>query len=117
MKFTEILNQTLQYWPSEISITDASNVDDDSGSFPKLSNHWDNAEFITKNEPEWVDLMVWAIFCGLHRLAIREYKKGESSIIVHDLDKYYVAERFEESLFIKDSLAYKLIGEEYINDL
>tara|TARA_A200000113_G_scaffold206639_1_gene203707 strand:+ start:284 stop:430 length:147 start_codon:yes stop_codon:yes gene_type:complete len=42
--------------------------------------------------------MVWAIFCGLHKLAIETLKSGGNEISIKNIDRRYVEYKFSESL-------------------
>ncbi len=99
MNFQQIYLDTVKYWPNEILISDAHLVDSDSGSFPTLSKLWDEVEYKTATLGIWTDLMVWAIFCGLHKLAIDRHQKQELKILTTDVDLEYVKRKFEENFF------------------
>ena len=118
MHFTEIYDQTIQLWPSEISIEDGRDVAMDGGIFPSLNQHWSEIEIKTEHENEWTKLMVWAISCGLHKLACIKFSKGSKVIKVEDIDLPYVAYKFEEGLYLKENdSSYKDIRGQYKNDL
>jgi hypothetical protein len=117
MIFTEIFKSSLKYWPIEIDISDGIDVDSDSGNFRILSNYWDKAEKDSETESEDIQLMIWAIFCGLHKLARIRFLDNEMRIKIDDIDLKYVSERFEESLFDNENNRFVDYRKGYINDL
>lgn len=99
MTFKDAYNRTIKYYPSEIDISDGTLVGKDGGNFKILSKFWDNAELKTENEPEYVKLMVWGIFCALHKKAIVNFLKGIKTVNISELDMKYLKFKFKESLF------------------
>jgi len=53
----------------------------------------------TENKPNFIKLMVWAIFCTFHKKAIDNFLKGEKTVSITELDIKYLKNKFEESLF------------------
>lgn len=117
MTFTEIFKSSLKYWPTEIDISDGIDVDSDNGNFRILSNFWDKAEKDSETESENIQLMIWATFCGLHKLARIRFQDNEMRINIDDIDLKYVSEKFEESLFDSENNRVVNYRKGYINDL
>ncbi|WP_178988039.1 hypothetical protein [Winogradskyella schleiferi] len=103
MTFKEIYNLTIKYYPSEIDISDGIMVEKDSRNFKTLSDSWDDAEIKTKNESDFIKLMVWAIFCAYHKKAIENFMNGKKTVSLTELDMKYLKYKFEESLLNKES--------------
>ena len=118
MNFSDIFQLASNYYPLSISIVDGKEIDKNSGSFQRLSETWRKVEIKTNNEPEYIKLMIWAIFCGLHKLSIEKFKMGEKMICLNQIDKNYVASKFEESFFDNGNKnLVEDIKNKYINDL
>jgi predicted transport protein len=118
MKFSDIFEIASNYYPLSINIADGKEVDKDSGNFHCLSESWREVEIKTNNEPEYIKLMIWAIFCGLHKLSIEKFKIGEKIISLNQIDKNYVAYKFEESFFDNGNKnIVENLKNKYINDL
>lgn len=117
MTFTEIFKRSLKYWPTEIDISDGIDIDSDSGNFRILSNFWDKAEKDSETESENIKLMIWATFCGLHKLATIRFQDNKMRINIDDIDLKYVSEKFEESLFDDENNRVAKYRKGYINDL
>ena len=98
MKFKEVYNLTAKYYPSEIDISDGKNVGKGGGNFKTLSESWNNAELKTKNESDFIKLMVWGIFCAFHKKAIDKFLDGKKTVCLTELDMEYLKYKFEESL-------------------
>lgn len=106
---------TAQFWPDEIDISDGKDVvQPDWRKFSTLSKYWDKAEKRTESESEFIKLMVWAIFCGLHRKAIEGFVNGQAKIRLEDLEPEYVKHKFEESLFDSEYDSYADLRNRYI---
>ena len=113
MTFKEIYNQTIEFWPSEIDISDGTMVDSDSGNFPILTELWDKAEIQTKSKSDFIKLMVWGIFCAFHKKAIENTHNGKTKVLLTELNINYLKNRFEESLFDPEYDYYKKLRTEY----
>lgn len=116
MTFKETYTQILTFWPLEVDISDGQNVEFDGGYFPMLSKTWRQVEIKTANEPEIMQLMVWAIFCAYHKRAIENYQNGIQKVFLTELDLNYVKSKFEESLFDNESNYYVEIRKKYNRD-
>ena len=72
MHLTQILSNTLPYWPTTIDLTDTI-IDEDGNPFSaNLSMAWfeatDKFETSQKNDP-WIDLMLWSMNKTLLKMA------------------------------------------------
>lgn len=112
MKFSRILKETRLIWASKINITDGT-LSEEGGYFPQLSAEWDLAEKRVSSLNEFNELMVWAIFCGLHKLAIETLKSGGNEISIRNIDHRYVEHKFAESLKNYE----RALRNSYVNDL
>jgi len=112
MKFSRILKETRLIWASKINITDGT-LSEEGGYFPQLSAEWDLAEERVSSLNEFNELMVWAIFCGLHKLAIETLKSGGNEISIKNIDLPYVEHKFAESLKNYE----RALRNSYVNDL
>ncbi|MCG9024857.1 hypothetical protein LH462_01545 [Laribacter hongkongensis] len=118
MKFSKAYRESLRFWPTVIDISDGQLQEGDKGYFPLLSKCWDIAESHADTWSEWHKLMVWAIFCGLHKTAINSFRLGAKKINKHKIDKSYVEYKFSESLFYIQQSSYpRQMKRAYINDL
>jgi len=118
MKFSRIFKETKLFWPSTIEISDGEQRDDGSAIFPCLVHAWEKAEISAEKWSELHQLMVWAIYGGLHRLAKNEYANGASKIEKSNIDVKYVENKFSENLFTKIEPMYpKQYRNIYKNDL
>ena len=118
MKFSRIFKETMLFWPSKINISDGKILESNKASFPALNNAWESAEVHAEIWSEWHQLMVWAIYGGLHRLAKEELGKGESIISKKDIDIRYVEKKFSDNLFTNIEPGYpRQMRRAYINDL
>ena len=116
MTLKKIYILTTQFWPSEIDISDGTFIEMDSGNFPILSESWDKAELKTKNESEFIKLMVWGIYCACHKKAIENFLNGKMTVSLTELDMEYLKYKFEESLFDSEFDYYAELRAEYITD-
>lgn len=117
MKFSRIFKETRLLWPREIEISDGELRSDNGGYFPQLSKVWDQAEERAELWSDWHQLMVWCIFCGLHKLACESLEKKEVSISIQHIDKRYVQSKFKENLFSNGSGYGQQMKRAYVNDL
>ena len=99
-------------WPTQIDITDGI-LSGTGGNFSKLGAAWDLAEERVKSLNEFNDLMVWAIYCGLHKLAMETLKSGDTEIKINNINLKYVEYKFWESLKYQPNC----IKKAYVNDL
>jgi len=113
MTFKEVYNLTVKYYPSEINISDGKMVEKGSGNFKTLSDEWNNAEFKTENESDFIKLMVWGIFCAYHKKAIDNFLNGKKSVSLTELDMGYLKYKFEESLLDTEFENYADLRMEY----
>ena len=112
MKFSRIFKKSKLMWPTQIDIT-GGKLTDTGGNFAQLNAAWDLAEKRVTSLNEYNDLMVWAIFCGLHKLAKETLKSGGTEININKINLKYVEFKFWESLKHQP----KCIKNVYINDL
>ncbi len=118
MKFTTLFEQTLAYWPSDLQVSDGHLIDNKKASFPSLNAAWEIAEEAAESQSEWQQLMVWAIYGGLHSHARGALESGIQSIDVKSIDLSYVERKFSENLFTKTKPGYPVeMKLAYINDL
>jgi len=117
MKFSRIFRETARFWPSSIDISDGELREGGGGYFPKLSKHCANAEDYAAHWSDWHQVMVWAIFCGLHRKAVHSFKAGEKTIRRDEIDKAYVEFKFSESIFSNEPSYPRQFRKSYVNDL
>jgi hypothetical protein len=97
MNFSRALNESLRFWPESIDISDGT-ITNDGGNFPQLSAVWCEAEEMGTRWSEWHQLSIWAIFCGLHRMARVNFKEGNFTLEKRALDRAYLETKFAESL-------------------
>ena len=90
MKFSRVFKETKLLWPRKIEISDGELRSDNGGFFPQLSKVWDQAEERAESWSDWHQLMVWCIFCGLHKLSRESLERNETSVSIQDIDKGYV---------------------------
>ena len=114
MTFKDIYTSVLNFWPPEIDISDGQKVEHCGGYFPTLSKTWNQAETKTVDEPEFIKLMIWAIFCGYHKKSVENFNKGKKKVFLAELDQDYIKKRFEERLFDNEADSYRDIKKEYI---
>ncbi|CAM4419945.1 hypothetical protein [Pseudoalteromonas ostreae] len=112
MKFSRIFKETKLIWASKINIADGT-LSETGDYFPQLSSEWDLAQERVTSLNEFNDLMVWAIFCGLHKLAIETLKAGGTEIYIKNINRGYVEFKFSESLKNYE----KRLRNSYINDI
>ncbi|MCY9844505.1 hypothetical protein [Vibrio caribbeanicus] len=117
MKFGRIFKETRLLWPREIEISDGELRPDNGGCFPQLSKVWDQAEARAESWSDWHQLMVWCIFCGLHKLARESLKRNVDSISIQNIDKRYVQGTFQENLFSNGCSYGRQMRRAYVNDL
>ncbi len=98
MKFLQVFNEAICFWPSIIKINDGKILTDSGGLFPTLSQLWDKAEIETEEFSENHKIMTWAIFNGLHKLAINEFAQGNSEILINAIDLNTVEKIYLESI-------------------
>jgi len=103
MKFKRVLREALRFWPSWIPISDGKLMTGGGGLFPQLSGLLDVAEAHAEAWSEAHQLMVWAVFCALHKDAVTSFKAGQGWIAKSDLDMRYLRQKYEESLFANGS--------------
>jgi len=108
MKFNDLYQKTIKYYPAVIDISDGEFIEETNGfRFDNLSNAWDLAEPCAGNE--WEELLIWIIFRALHRKAkLLHGAKGpklmivETAINLTDLQEMYFealqVEGYEEML-------------------
>src|SRR5262249_10229800 len=116
MKFTKIYAEALRCWPREIDISDGELRKGGGGYFPTLSRIWDTAEENSKHLSEFHQTMVWAIFCGLHKTAVSDFKAGNCVIHKEHIDLVCVEHKFSESA-LNGGPYYKQVRLLYVNDL
>ncbi len=85
----------------------------DTGTFDILLNIWDITVEKTESESEFIKIMVWGMFCGLHNQAMEHNILGKNKVALAELDIDYVKYKFEESLFDPEYKYYKEIQPEY----
>ncbi|OJJ16802.1 hypothetical protein BKI52_33395 [marine bacterium AO1-C] len=105
LMFKDIYNQTIKYYPSEIDISDGKKIEKGGGYFETLSKSCYKAELNTEKESDFIQLMVWAIFCAYHQRAIDNFLNGKKKVFSYELDMEYLKFRFEESLLLNPELA------------
>ncbi|MEL0633997.1 hypothetical protein V6237_14530 [Pseudoalteromonas carrageenovora] len=112
MKFSRIFKETKLIWASKINITGGT-LSENGGYFAQLSAEWDLAEERASSLNQFNELMVWAIFCGLHKLAIETLKLGGNEVSIKNVDRFYVQYKFAESLKNYE----RALKNSYVNDL
>jgi hypothetical protein len=118
MKFSRIYKQTKLLWKSDISIVGGKLLESNGGFFPELNKAWDEAELRAELWSEWHQLMVWAIYCALHKLACESLSIGKETIKLADVDVGYVEWKFSESLFSNTRPTYpRQMRRAYKNDI
>lgn len=106
------------FWPKVIDISDGELRNDGGGYFPILSQAWNKAEASTDKWSEWHQLMVWALFCGYHKLACESLSNNQTKILFSDIDKKYVEQKLSESLFATTEPNYpRQMRRAYKNDI
>lgn len=117
LTFTEIYKKTIDFWQTEIDISDGKQVEPPNwGQFDNLSKTWNLTEDKTKSESELIKLMVWGIFCAYHKKAIENFQNGITKVLLTELDIEYTKYKFEESLFDTQSDYYAELRKEYITE-
>jgi hypothetical protein len=83
MKFNELYQKTIKYFPDSIDISDGVFIAE-SNSFlsANLSKSWNLAESYSENE--WEALLVWVIYQKLHAKAISIFKTDKARLIKTD---------------------------------
>ena len=118
MEFSTLFEKTLALWPSVVAISDGQLIDERKASFPSITSAWELAEDAAEQLSEWQQLMVWAIFGGLHHQARSAFERGETTIDVAMVDRVYVERKFSENLFSKTEPGYPVeMKSAYKNDL
>lgn len=103
MKFKRVLREALRFWPSRIAISDGKLVAGGGGLFPQLSGQLEVSQAHAQAWSEAHQLMVWALFCALHKDAVTSFKAGRGWIAKSDLDMRYLRQKYQESLFASGS--------------
>lgn len=116
MKFTKIFAEALRCWPHEIDISDGELREGGGGYFPTLSKVWDIAEKDALHLSDFRQIMIWAIFCGLHKKAVVDFESGDQLISKADIDLVYVERKFSESA-LNGGRYYKQVRNLYVNNL
>lgn len=98
MKFTVIYIKTISVWPYSIDLSDAKLKSNGSGIIPSLISAWESAQVATKEWGEWHQLMVWAIYSGLHRLGIQYIAEGKNTINIIDIEPALFERIFHDNL-------------------
>jgi hypothetical protein len=82
MKYSELYTQSIEYWPVEISISDAMPLSDTGSQyFPTLSNISKDIEGqIDFAVEHWKSIGHWALFQAFHEEAKRLYSLGEITL-------------------------------------
>lgn len=117
MKFSRLFREASRFWPATIDISDGDLREAGGGYFPDLSRANAIAEEHASHWSEWHQVMVWAIFCGLHRQAIRAFGAGVKTISRNEIDQSYVESKFSESIFAVHPSYPRQIRRAYVNDL
>ncbi|QQN72180.1 hypothetical protein IYN88_00525 [Comamonas testosteroni] len=73
------------------------------GLFPQLSGQLEVSQAHAQAWSEAHQLMVWALFCALHKDAVTSFKAGRGWIAKSDLDMRYLRQKYQESLFASGS--------------
>ncbi|QRR00782.1 hypothetical protein [Dyadobacter sandarakinus] len=83
MKFNELYQKTIKYFPASIDISDGIFTAESKGFLsPNLSESWNLAESYAENE--WEALLVWVIYQKLHAKAISIFKTDSARLIETD---------------------------------
>jgi hypothetical protein len=117
MKFSRVFRESARFWPATIDISDGELREGGGGYFPILSKACTNAEDYALSWSEWHQVMVWAIFCGLHKQAVQAFGTGQKIIHRDEMDKSYVEFKFSESIFAIHPSYPRQIRRAYVNDL
>ncbi|WP_196159278.1 hypothetical protein [Reinekea sp. G2M2-21] len=117
MKFSRVFKETRLLWQREIEISDGKILSGNGGTFPQLNIAWAQAEERATSLSEWHQLMVWAIFCGLHKLARESFARHEVHIGIQQIDKRYVQSKFRGNLFSNGCGYGRQMRRAYVNDL
>lgn len=112
MKFDDIFNKVLEYWPEDIDISDGKYFEEDNGfGSSNLSRTWNKVEIEVGETDEWKALMVWTIFTVLHDVAIESYLKDIYTIKIKEIDTKKFKNRFLEHLKVE---GYENMLKEYV---
>jgi len=84
MKFNDIYQKAINYYPSEIDVSDGRVFEETNGFISNnLSNAWDRARTCFENV--WEELLIWNIYQMLHRTAKLLYESNESKLMIVDV--------------------------------
>ena len=95
MRFTEIYNNVICFWPEKIEFDDGELTGGDGFLSVKLSTTWNDVEKAVGTENNFNNLMVWSMFGVFHRNAKRLFKSRIYSLHPKDIDK----SEFEQEFF------------------
>ncbi len=99
MKAYELLNNTLNYWPNEINISDSLVIHENDGFIcNNLILSWDNAAQNSEGN-DWEELAAWVVYVLLHITAKEHFIKGIYKIYPTQISlidfKFYLLENLQ----------------------
>lgn len=105
MKFKDIYNEVIKYFPREIDISDGYYIKGINGyMFPTLSRVWSKIEMKVGKENEWKKLMVWIIFQVAHSKAKKLWQQDREHCIlkIREIDPGLIKKQYINALHEKD---------------
>ena|SRR2546425_646711 len=117
MKFSRVLRESLRFWPVQIEIADGELQPGGGGIFPALSRAWDFAEECAGSWSEWHQLMVWAIYCALHKRACQAAANSQITVLKSEIDRAYLEHKYSESLLSSKSTYPRHMRRSYLREL
>jgi hypothetical protein len=101
MRFTNIFNNVIKLWPSEIDFSDSKYfIAEDGFSSEKLNSIWEEVELKIETKNEWEKLMVWTIYCVVHSLAKTKFRNNIFTIHRSEIEPNIAKDKYIEHLKI-----------------
>jgi len=112
MKFSDIYNRVIEYWPEEIPISDGYPAGGQEGyMFPTLNKIFSEAEERIGHENGWDELMVWTMYQTFWAEAKRLILGGASHLRPREVSLSRLENHYLENLqcegWEKERLSYE----------
>jgi len=100
MKFNDLYNSVIEFWPRDIVVNDngVPSPEADGHYFPSLSNARKTVEDITGDDDPWLSLMVWTMFQEFHKEAMKAARSGLDCISPGNVSLEALETRFFDNL-------------------